>query len=221
MHVFIVGGNGRTGAYAITELLSRGHTVTALVRNPASLPTQSGLTIHKGTPLNPEDIAAAFTTHRPDAIIVTLNAPRASESPFAAPVGPANLLADSTRNLLTAMETFGVKRIIIMSAWGVGASFAQLNVLMRLTIRWTNMAAQFQDHEAVEQLVKQARGLDWTLVKPVMLKGEGKHDVREWGELGQGAGFMPSISRESVAGFLVDVLEGGDKWNGKTPVISN
>ncbi|KAF4626519.1 hypothetical protein G7Y89_g11641 [Cudoniella acicularis] len=42
-----------------------------------------------------------------------------------------------------------------------------------------------------------------------------------WGEQGKGVAVMASVSRESVARFMVKVLEDGSgEWDGKTPVIS-
>jgi putative NADH-flavin reductase len=37
MNVTVVGATGRTGSPLVLELLRRGHTVTALVRDPAKL----------------------------------------------------------------------------------------------------------------------------------------------------------------------------------------
>ncbi len=65
MHIFVVGGNGRTGSLVIDEALSRGrlstdlprsiltsppgHTITTLVRDPTKLPSKTGLRTIKGT----------------------------------------------------------------------------------------------------------------------------------------------------------------------------
>ncbi len=63
MHIFLIGGSGRTGSLVIDEALSRGHlsidlslsvltflghTITALVRDPTKLPSKAGLTTLKG-----------------------------------------------------------------------------------------------------------------------------------------------------------------------------
>jgi putative NADH-flavin reductase len=51
MRFLAIGGSGRTGKLVINELLERGHQVTALIRNPASLEERSGLNIVQGTRL--------------------------------------------------------------------------------------------------------------------------------------------------------------------------
>jgi putative NADH-flavin reductase len=56
MRFLIIGGSGRTGKLVISDILKRGHQVTALVRNPTSLRQQPGLDIVKGAnflPLHP------------------------------------------------------------------------------------------------------------------------------------------------------------------------
>ena len=36
MNVFVIGATGRTGRHAVSQLLARGHEVTALARNPSA-----------------------------------------------------------------------------------------------------------------------------------------------------------------------------------------
>ena len=65
-------------------------------------------------------------------------------------------------------------------------------------------------------------GLKWTLPRPVMLSEGEKKDVRDCGDAGdaKGMGIMPTVSRKSVANFLLDVAEDeSEKWVGRTPVI--
>lgn len=50
MHIFVSGGSGRNGRLVIQTALARGHTVTALVRNPDSIPAHPSLTLIKGKP---------------------------------------------------------------------------------------------------------------------------------------------------------------------------
>ena len=44
--ILILGGNGQTGLHAINEALDRGHTVTALVRNPDTMEIRRGFTVN-------------------------------------------------------------------------------------------------------------------------------------------------------------------------------
>jgi len=128
-------------------------------------------------------------------------------------------MADSNANLVSAMKEHKAKKIVIMSAFGAGDSFANLNCLIRLVIKKSNMIYTFQDHDFVDHDIKES-GMDYVLVRPVMLKGEEALPLKFHGSTGKGSGFMDSISRKSVAGFLVDAAE-MDDWDRSTLVISN
>lgn len=183
--------------------------------------TRGGLTIVQGTPLSKSDIAHAFkaTSDIPQAVVVTLNATRETDSPFSKPLAPPRFLADSVANARSTMAEFGVKKIVIMSAFGVADSFNNLNCLLKLAIRKTNMAAQFVDHGQVDAETK-ASNLEWVLVRPCMLTGGEAAPVKQMGDHGERAGLMSNISRKSVASYMIDAVEMSG-WNRRTPVISN
>lgn len=218
-HLLIIGGSGRTGKLVIEEALSQGHTVNALVRNTSSLAPQPGLHIIQGSPVNKSDIEKAFAIQKPYAVLTTLNAKRASDNPFAKPIAPPRFMADCLANVRAVMADNGVKRIVIMSAFGVGTSYSNLNFLMRPVVKYSSMAVSFADHGFVEEETKKA-GLEWTVVKPAMLREGEKMVVKDLGEDGERAGWLPSVTRESVARFMVVVVEGGE-WVGRSVVISN
>ncbi|TKA65145.1 hypothetical protein B0A55_09881 [Friedmanniomyces simplex] len=223
MRVLIFGASGRTGQLATTEALARGHTVIVLVRKASSMTPAEGLTIIEGSPLNQPDVERAFTEipkGAPEAILVTLAAPRATDSPFAKPIAPPFFMRDSVRNVTAVMKQHGVKRIVIMSAFGAGDSSAQLAWPLRLLFRQSNMSFQYEDHDALDADVRVSGDLEWTLVRPVMLKEGEARSVRELGEVGEGAGMFDSVTRASVAEFLVKAVEEG-RLAKKAVVIAN
>ncbi|PYH42392.1 NAD(P)-dependent oxidoreductase [Aspergillus saccharolyticus JOP 1030-1] len=230
MHVLIIGGSGRCGRLVIDELLRRGHTVTALVRDPEAMGApRPNLHFIKGTPTHLPDIrtafraaAAAATSLALAAVIVTLSAPRTSDSPFSAPLGPPLLMADCNANIVQAMQEFGVRKTVILQACGVGASWKNMPWLLRLLMGKTNMAYQYADHNEVERRVR-GSGVGFVFVRPMRLTEGDDVDtekVKIWENDGQGVPLMGSISRRSVARFLVDVAE-GDEWVGAAPVITS
>ncbi|KAL3490060.1 hypothetical protein BJX62DRAFT_252241 [Aspergillus germanicus] len=230
MHVLVIGGTGRTGKLVIEELLSRGHEVTTLARNPQALgDPRPKLNVVQGTPTELSDIRSAFAStfpksnksHPISAVISTLSAPRASDSPFAAPISPPNLMTDCTRNILAAMAEFGVRKIVIMQAFGVGESWANMNCMLQLLMRKSNMILQYEDHWGVEGVVKggEGRGVEYVLVRPCRLVESEERKVKVWFEHGKGVPLMESASRVGVAGFLVDAVERSE-WDGLEPVIS-
>jgi hypothetical protein len=128
-------------------------------------------------------------------------------------------MADSHTNLVSVMQEHGISKIVTMSAFGAGDSFPNLNFLMRLLIKTSNLSYTFLDHDLVDQEMKES-GVQFVLARPVMLTDKEAKPVREHGNTGKDSGFMPSISRKSVAVFLVDAAEKND-WDKSTPVISN
>ncbi|RAO73343.1 uncharacterized protein BHQ10_009355 [Talaromyces amestolkiae] len=230
MHFFIAGGSGQTGSQVIDNILQQdqGHTVTALVRNPSSITSRSGLSLVQGTPSNIEDIRKALATPRaPDAVIITLAHVKGAVfdeqgTPF---------LTHVARNIAQALKESAVERtkVVYMSAMGVGKSFSNLNFLMRGLVKVTPLAKQFIDHKGAEDtllaLARNGRNngskIVATIVRPVMLTNTAAEEVEWLGEDGEKAvSFMPKVSRASVARFMVDAAV-GTKWDDKVTVIAN
>ncbi|KAH9893697.1 NAD(P)-binding protein [Xylariomycetidae sp. FL2044] len=227
MHILIIGGSGRTGQLAVKEALAQGHSVTVLTRSQASFPVgpHANLTVIEGTPLRRADVASAFiamtTTTSPTAVIVALNARRQSDSPFAAPSEdtPDRLMADSVANVVAEMRERDMRRIVVMSSWGAGNSFSSMNFLFRAMFTHTNMRLGLQDHNAVDAETRVA-DVDFTLVRPVLLADGEAREVKVFPDDGAGIGFMPKITRASVAKWMVDAC-GSDEFSRRSPVISN
>jgi putative NADH-flavin reductase len=219
--ILVIGGSGRTGKLVIQELLQRGHKTTALVRKPEPMQPEvdAGLKVVIGTPLNLEDVRKAFKSSSPDVVIVTLSAPRADDSPFAAVVAPPRLMADSVANVVTIMKGFQTSKVVIMQAFGVAESWVNMHCVMRLMMSKSNMIYQYDDHNLVTAETKTS-GQNYVFVRPSRLvEGEAK-DVQEWPENGRGVPVMGTITRNSVARFLVQASE-SDAWDNTAPVITN
>src|SRR5262245_3777394 len=58
MNIVVYGASGMIGQRITREALNRGHTITALIRNPARLTfTHPHLTVKEGNILDPDDVA--------------------------------------------------------------------------------------------------------------------------------------------------------------------
>jgi len=130
-------------------------------------------------------------------------------------------MRDATVAVIESMKKNAIKRLLVMSSVGVGDSYSNLFWVAKLFLFKTNVRVAMDDHNALEEVVRKS-GLDWTLVRPYQLdEEEKKKDIKLYGEKGEGAGWMPTISRASVALFLVEECVEKDDWIRKTPVISN
>lgn len=190
--------------------------MVALVRRPEAVSiTNPKLTIIQGTPLDAEDVANALKGC--DAVISTLNNPRTSDSPFAKPKGPANLMTKSIENTLVAMKDQGVRRIVDLTAAGVGTSYKDAPLVFKLLIKFSNLSHAYRDHEGAETALM-ASGLDWTIVRAVMLgKKQGSGPIIQSYENNPKP--AAQIHRASVAEFMLNALDNPDLYQ-KAPVIS-
>ncbi|KAH8807159.1 putative flavin reductase [Xylogone sp. PMI_703] len=216
MHILVIGGSGQTGKLVIRDALQRGHTVTALVRNPDVVAVQQGLTLIKGTPLVHTDVENAFTSidgGRPMAVIVTLASPREKG---------VRMMADAHLNLISAMKKNGISKIATMSSFGTGSSLANISIVMRAAIEHTKLGYTYADHNLVDKEMKES-GLNFVLARPTRLTNGEKAPIKFFDNDGAGMGALAGIggiSRASVASFLVDAVE-NNTWDRSTPVISN
>jgi len=228
MRILILGASGRVGRLVLEEALTKGHTVTALVRSESSISSQPGITTVIGSPLVTADLDKAFAATPQDpiqAVVVTLRLNTTSYSPFA-PLSPGtnpNLGAETAQNLFKAMPRHSVRRLVYLNAHGTGSSFTQLNLLVRGLFSHSPMKYGLADHNAVDELVRTAakKGVvDFVLLRPVMLADGEAAAVKDWGDDGKGTGMLSKITKKSVARFIVEACE-VDTYVGRSPVISN
>jgi putative NADH-flavin reductase len=214
-HFFLLGGSGRTGGHIIDYALSKGHTLTALVRDPSKLTPRTGLTVVQGTPTNRSDVNGAIDGA--DAVIVALNSTRRSDTPWAKPVSPPRLMADSVANATAAMATRGIRRIVVVSAFGVGDSLSGQPLPIRWMITHTNLSYTYADHNLIDTEIRDT-DTDWTLLRPAAFNKKpeaGKIAVSDI----HGPKPSFSISRAAVARFALDVIDDG-AYIHETPIIS-
>lgn len=230
MHILILGGSGRNGRLIIQAALARDHSVTALVRDPDSLPSalaaHARLTIVRGTPTSQSDIEAALRTPAaPQAVISSLSIRRTSDSPWAplAPDSPANLMSLSISALVCALRDAASDpppKLVVNSSLGVGASFDAMLLPLRLIFRHTTMRIGLRDHERVDDIVRKS-GLPFVLPRPAALRNsDADCPVKVWPDNGRGMPWLGALTRESLAEWMVDAAEKTD-WDGRAPVLTN
>ena len=118
--------------------------------------------------------------------------------------------------LIPAMRARALKRVIFLSAFGVGETFAQASLLQRLAYR-TLLRQIFADKAKADAMLRQS-GLDWTLVYPTVLTNGARVGTYRVGERLAMTG-LPKISRADVASFMLEQLSSAE-WVRRTAVIS-
>lgn len=113
MKIAVTGANGFIGKYVVEQALSHGYQVTALMRNniPESWHSQKNLTIVQCDLLHPGGLEDAI---KDCDCIIHLAAVMAADS-----LAQYSQTIELTKNLLTAMDTANVKRLIALSSISV------------------------------------------------------------------------------------------------------
>jgi putative NADH-flavin reductase len=167
MRVIVFGSTGGTGRAASQAFAQAGHRVTAFARDPARLAPTDGVLARRGDVLVADDVFAALPDH--DIVVVSLGN---SQNPFALLLGArpgtaANVCELGTKNIIAGMRKAGIQRMIVVTAFGIGATREKLPFAFKL-FYYTVLRAQMADKERQEALVRQS-GLQWSLVQPVGL----------------------------------------------------
>jgi hypothetical protein len=75
------------------------------------------------------------------------------------------------------------------------------------------------DHEHLDDLVRSSK-LPFAMARPCRLVDGPAKEVKEYPSDGKGISWLPTITRHSVAEWLLNAAERPD-WDGKSPVMSN
>ena len=208
MKVVVVDARERLGELLVSGALSRGHAVTAFgaSRRPragaggggaqAAPGAQGGLRTVSGDLLDRVAVAAALAGQ--EAVLYAVEPPAGRDRTTRASQGMLNIVR--------AMSTGGVRRLVCLSIGGPGSDPRgdQAGLVGRL-FRSSPPKGALADLRQMEVTVRQS-GLDWTIVRPARLVDDaGKHLWRT------GPGYaLPrgtKIARADVAEFMLGELE--------------
>lgn len=199
--VAVVGASGGTGSYVVGHALASGFHVTALVRDPRRVPLQHpALRVVQADVMRPPTLLGVFDGH--EAVLLTLGTrPEGADRPRRQRGVP--VCSQGTAHVIAEMRRAGVKRLIAISAAGVGESrrlgrFGLGHLLHHL------QRDTMVDQERQEKFVR-ASGLRWTLLRPVRFNrhpASGRIEVGEdlrWG--------LSTVSRDDVAELMVKLID--------------
>jgi uncharacterized protein YbjT (DUF2867 family) len=207
MRILIIGASKGTGALAAKAALERGHEVTAFARSPERLRLEHpSLTKMKGDFHDHEDVARAVPGHA--AVIVTASATTISsfkENP--------TYFSQGTKLVIRAMKASGVRRLVVLSALGVGETSKIAGWVAEKILFGIFFKPVFADHERQEQDTRES-GLEWVIARPARLtNGPARKNYVKTTKL-EPVPWSWSISRADVADFLIEAAE-VDTWVGK------
>jgi putative NADH-flavin reductase len=204
MKVLIIGASGATGHWLVRGALAQGRQVTAFVRNPDAWKAPEGVRVAKGDARDAASLDAALAGQ--DAVLSAFG-PRSMRA--------GDLQETFMRNLVTGMRKQGVRRLVNLSALGMGDSVRAAPFLFRAVILPLFLRNVFADKARGEALLF-AGGLDYVNVCPGrLLNSPAKGGVKASLD---GKDTHWTMSREDLAGFMLAQL-GSDVWLGKSVLI--
>jgi putative NADH-flavin reductase len=189
MRVALIGATGNAGSRILSELVRRGHTVTAIVRNPDAVPKLANVRAQKGDVHDQAGLAELLKGH--DAVISSVQ-----------------FTANDPAKLIAAVRAAGVKRYLVVGGAGSleGASGVRLIDAPDFPEAYRPEA---EAGAAFLDLLREQQDLDWTFLSPSLVFAPGERtgvfrlgaDQLIAGEAGS------SISFEDFAIALIDELE--------------
>jgi uncharacterized protein YbjT (DUF2867 family) len=194
----VFGATGRVGTQVVKLALEQGHTVTAVVRNPARFTLPSHEALHVVTiPDLADTERVAATVAGSDAVLSGIGPTRLKD---------VSAASKPTRHVLDAMRSAGVERFVAISAMPVGPvpegeGFVGRRILYPVIRKvgagiWGDLAVMERDIAAT--------GLKWTVVRPPRLtdKPRGAYQT----VIGQNVPNGHAASRADVAHAMLALL---------------
>jgi putative NADH-flavin reductase len=194
MKLLVLGGTGATGREIVSQALAAGHDVTLVARASSTVPSPAPkLRVVRGELDQARALTDAVTGH--DVVLSALGRGLSFTS--------EHLMERSVPHILSAMKAAGVRRLIFLSALGVGETYQGIPIGPKIFVN-TLLRGICADKLVGDSLIRQS-GLDWTLVHPAQLTNGPRTGQYRWGERLALTG-LPAISRADTAHFIIDHL---------------
>ncbi len=200
MKVALVGASGMIGSRVQNELVSRGHSVIAIVRDPGKVAKANGVTLAKADVNDVETLTGVL--RGVDAVV----------SAYGPGPGNEQLVIPATKAILEAAKQAGVKRVMIVG--GAASLFVAPGVTVltsgHLPAEWVGIATAHSDLLKLLRTTDLGAGVEWTYFSPaaVIQPGEKTGNFRLGkDDLVVDAEGESRISAEDYAVALVNELE--------------
>ena len=199
MELVILGATGATGRLLVDQAIGRGHDVVAYVRRPDAVAERPGLRVVGGQLTDEPALRSALAGA--DAVLCAIG-PTGVKELFG-----ADLMQRTLPVVTAAMSAAGVRRLVLLSAFGAGSTISAASPMAR-GVFGTAMRSVYRDKEVAESRLATS-GLDVTTVYPVVLTNGPSNDsdvVRDAATVARISG-LPKVSRATVAKAMLDAVE--------------
>ena len=196
MKIIIFGATGTIGKHLITQALEAGHRVTAVTREPEKYTYghHEALKVVKCDVRDSVQTKAVINGH--EAVICALGMPLNNKD---------GLRAKGTKNIIAAMQSTSVARLVCLSGLGVSDSRKHLPFHYKYLILPLILRHVYADHAAQETHIRNST-LDWVIVRPANFS-KGKPGEKYWhGTAPNGPALKLKIHPADVAHFMLGQL---------------
>jgi putative NADH-flavin reductase len=203
MKIVLLAATGQAGRSVLSELLSRGHQVTAVVRSPGKLP--ASINTIRDDLSNSDRIAEII--EGADAVISAFGPPK-DDARFFSVTSYTDQLLSVTARAITAVRKAGVPRLIVVG--GVGSLWISPGVTVLESDQWPDDLAPIATSHMKTLAALKVSDINWTYFSPPMLIEPGvRTGVFRLGgdDLIVDADGLSWVSFEDYALALVDELE--------------
>jgi putative NADH-flavin reductase len=198
MKIVLFGANGNIGQRIAAEALSRGHEVTAALRDPSKLSLKhKNLKTVTADVSKAESVAAAARGH--DLAISAVGPGK----------GPAQMLVDVAKTLLAGLAQAGVKRLIVVGGAG-SLEVAPGKQLVDQPDFPEIYKPQALAHRDALAIFRKA-DLDWTYVSPAAFIGPGERTGKFRTGLDQLLTDEKGQSRISIDDYAIALIDEAEK----------
>jgi hypothetical protein len=105
------------------------------------------------------------------------------------------------------MKSLGIKRLIYVSAYGVGEEWMKLPFLVRMLFKHSNIVIAYKDHEQAENVLANDNFIDFTILQPTRLLDALEPTTARLLEDGEPIKSFMSCTRISVAWKIFDIID--------------
>jgi len=205
--IAIIGGTGKSGQYLVQNLLEKGYSLKLLLRHPENFILQNPfIEVVKG---DARDETAIHTLiEGSDLVMSTLGQPKGEKSIF----------SDAAKNIISAMNHYGIRRYIVTTGLSVNTPFDHKNERIKMATGWMyeNYPETTTDKQKEYELLQDSN-LDWTLVRlPLIHLTEENFPIETNLQDCKGEG----ISAADLAEFLVSQIKDSE-YIRKSPFLYN
>lgn len=209
VRVTVLGATGRTGGPLLEQVLASGHEPTALVRTPSKLGSMADrVRVLEGDVRDPQRVHEAV--EGAGAVLSVL--------------GPAkgdggDLLTVAARNVVRAMSSAGVRRLVLLTGAGVRDAEDRPKLVDRVFVALLTLVdrRRLRDSERAVAEIR-ASDLDWTVVRAPRLTDGARTGEYRVSYVGPDSGVR--VARADVASFMLRELA-DRSWSRRMPVVSS